>query len=164
MDSIDFIIDEETLDTLTALLHDYNLYGWEFSLNGKIINIYELREIRKDFFGYPVMEKVMISSNVLKDHLKGLSLMEIRKSIKNANPCISRYFSGDINILLTKRDRCNEIIKFLDDKINEIKFKKLFEENASLKKENGELKEVIHQINDKFLLLADTKQINNDSK
>jgi len=51
MDPADFIIDDETLNTLTDLLQNYRFSDWELTLNDSVLKICCKQVVRKDFLG-----------------------------------------------------------------------------------------------------------------
>ena len=153
MNSDEFIIDNETIDILTKLLINERLYFWDFKLNGVIIKICDIQETGRDLFGYPITKKIIIYPNTLKTNLKGNTLMKIRDSIIESKPNV-RYTNGEsVNgLYMNISIYCDDIIRFLDNKIMEIKFNKILEENVKLK-------ESINQLNDKFSILIDSIEI-----
>ena len=145
----EFIIDNETINLLTGLMINRRLYYWNFTLDNNKIDIRYNQETGKDLFGYPIKKQVIIHPNILKNYLKGHTLMQIRDSIVESKPETNAIDGLYMSIC----DYCDDMIRFIDNKIMEIKFNKLFEENVKLK-------ESINQINDKFSILIDAMELN----
>lgn len=154
MNPSEFIIDNETINILTTLLINKRLYFWSFKLDNNIIDIRYTQETGKDLLGYSINKKIIIHPNTLKTNLRGHTLMEIRDAIIKAKPNVNYPNTGAVDgLLMSISTYCDDIIKFIDDKITEIKFNKLFEENSKLR-------ESINQLNDKFSILIDAIELN----
>ena len=154
MDSA-FIIDDETAGKLAELLISrlsYTSYEYSFVLGGNVIRLKSHVKVKSGgMFERDDWEWKSIEFDTLKTLLIGYTLMEIKNAIGKSE---HGYFHHDsINLQINFHENQNFVIKYLDDKITEIRFKKLSRENA-------ELKESIKQLSDMFVGLVNVMEMN----
>ena len=127
------IIDDATINELTLLLTDDTLTFWSFRLNNTLIKIVS------EYVYIDTVKQDTIAPEVLANHLRGNTLINIRKSIQ----CEIPKLYDRLHCYLSK------VINYIDDKIME-----------KLSNENAELKERVDQLNDKFNILLSVIELN----
>lgn len=151
----DFMIDDETASKLAELIirrlaNSNDAYS--FVLSGKIIRLTSYIKNSTGMFGIENWDYKIIEFNTLKSILSKFSLMEIKNAIEKAeyyHYSSENHVSDQIHLY----ESHNYVVKYLDDKITEIRFKKLSRENA-------ELKESIKQLSDMFMGLVNVMEMN----